>query len=78
MSSLAWRIGQFFLFIGLLALFIFFVTLQAGNPSVAFCFSAGFFTTVGGYALWRGRRTEPAPDERFRYVRKIRSRGKKK
>jgi hypothetical protein len=78
MPPLSWRLGEFFLFIGLLALFVFIVGLQAGSPSLAYCLFGLFFVILGGYALFRGRRPGNLPDTRFQAVRKLRSKGKKK
>lgn len=77
MPPLSWRLGQFFLFMGLLALFVFIVSLQAGNPSLPYCLFGLFFLIIGAYALWRGRRPEIPPEERFRTYRRLRSKGKK-
>jgi hypothetical protein len=63
---------------GLLALFVFIIGLQAGSPSLAYCLFGLFFVIIGAFALWRGRRPQIPPDERFQAVRKLGSKGKKK
>lgn len=78
MTPLSWRLGEFFLFMGMLALFVFIIGLQAGNPSLVYCLFGMFFVIIGAFALWRGRRPEIPSDERFQAYRRLRSKGKKK
>ena len=78
MTPFSWRIGQFFLFMGLLALFVFLVSLQAGSPSLAYCLFGLFFIIIGAFGLWRGRRIEIPPDERFQTVRRLRSKRRRR
>jgi hypothetical protein len=53
--SLAWRLGQFLVFIGLLTLIVFIISIQAGRINLVFCLSSLLLLMTGGYALWRGR-----------------------
>jgi hypothetical protein len=63
------RIGQFFLFIGLILLVIFFFTDQAQNPSYGYFFFGAASTFLGGYLMWRYRKPGPQAD-RFRSLRR--------
>jgi hypothetical protein len=75
--SLAWRLGQFLVFIGLLTLIVFIISIQAGRINLVFCLSSLLLLMTGGYALWRGRKPELPPDARFRSLRKLRNKRKK-
>jgi hypothetical protein len=72
------RFGQFFFFIGLLALIVFFASLQSDSPQFHFCLSGGVLFFLGVYAMWKGRNPEVPPDERFYTLRRLRSRKSKR
>jgi hypothetical protein len=65
-----WQVGQFLIYIGLIALVIFFITDQVDNSNI-FIFCTGLlFVIFGGYVMWLGR-NQTTPTERFRLVRKL-------
>jgi membrane-bound metal-dependent hydrolase YbcI (DUF457 family) len=72
------QIGQFFLFIGLIGLLIFFATDQVHNPAYGFCCGGFLSVLLGVLMIWRTRRPPPT-EGRFRILRWLRGRrGKKK
>ena len=78
MRSLKYRLGQFFFVIGLMLLVIFF--FQGQNPYPLFFF-AGVAGIVLGFYLMRQTRTpsdHSEPPERFRTVRKMMQKSKKR
>ena len=68
--SYKWQIGQFFLYIGLIALILFFITAQVGEPYfLVFC--SGLLVMIfGGYVMWIGR-NPVQPSGRFRTLRRL-------
>jgi Na+/phosphate symporter len=71
------RVGQFFLFIGLLLLVIFFTTDQAKHPQYGFFFIGVIVLCLGIYLIWRDLKP-PEESQRFRAFRRWRERGKEK
>lgn len=68
---MAARIGQFFLFLGLIVLVVFFGTDQVRQPVYGlFCIGSVLFG-FGILLIWRNRQPPP-PSERFRLFRKSR------
>lgn len=66
--SYRWQIGQFLLYIGLIALILFFITDQVNTPYyLVFCFGV-LIIILGGYIMWRYRSPAP-PSRRFRILR---------
>jgi len=64
------KVGQFFLFIGLILLVIFFATDQARHPSYGY-FIGGFACVfLGGFMMFRYRKPAEPNTARFRTVRK--------
>ncbi len=63
------RIGQFFLFIGLIMLVIFFATGQNESPSVGIFFAGLIIAGLGVYLIWRDWKPKP-PSNRFRILRR--------
>ncbi len=63
------RIGQFFLFVGLIMLVIFFATGQNESPSVAIFFGGLILAGLGVYLIWRDWKPKP-PSNRFRILRR--------
>lgn len=72
--SYRWQIGQFLLYIGLIALILFFITDQVNQPYyLVFCFGV-LIMILGGYIMWRYR--SPAPSSgRFRMFRRDSGKG---
>lgn len=70
--SFAGRVGEFFFFIGLMILVIFFASLQSGDPQFIACLSGGAMFVLGVIAMWKGRNPEPPHDERFSILRRSR------
>jgi hypothetical protein len=68
LQTMAWRIGQFFLFLGFLFLAYFYVTDQARDPSyLFFCF--GLLIVIFGVYLMFRHSTPKPPSGRFRILR---------
>jgi len=67
--SYKWQIGQFLIYMGLIALILFFITDQVDNPSFLFFCSGMLVLILGGYVMWRGRNPAP-PSGRFRILRR--------
>ena len=73
-----WQVGQFFIFVALIILIVFFITNQVGSPEFLY-FCSGFALLIwGGYLMWRGRNPTPSSSERFRSIRRISERGQEK
>jgi hypothetical protein len=70
------RIGVFFTSIGALILFIFAASHMIGEPRYEFCAGGIFCLGLGIFMIIRNRKPSEKA-ERFRYVRKMRSRKKK-
>lgn len=70
------QIGQFFLFIGLLVLVIFFATNQINEPAWGYCCSGLSLVGIAFYLLFRSR-PHSATGARFRAIRRLRGRGEK-
>jgi hypothetical protein len=64
------RIGSFFVFIGLILLVIFFTTDQAKYPSYGYFFVGVALVFLGGFLWWRNRKPWP-PAERFRAIHRM-------
>lgn len=71
-----WQVGQFFLFLGLIVLTLFFVTTQTEEPNYVYFCSGFLITILGGYLMWVGRNPLP-PADRFRMLRRLREKEKK-
>ena len=71
------RLGQFFIFMGLVLLLIFFTTDQAKNPSYGLFFLGAIGVLFGGYLIWRGMKPA-APVERFRGIHRWQARRREK
>lgn len=70
------RIGQYFLFIGLITLIIYFASEQAQTPDYRF-FCSGLVLFLFGAVIW-WRAHEPAKDTgRFRILRQRKEKDKK-
>lgn len=66
------RVGQFFLFIGVISLVVFFTTGRSGEQGYEFFF-IGLLSCILGIALiWKGRKPPPE-SRRFRLFRKKKS-----
>ena len=65
--SYRWQIGQFLIYMGLIALILFFITDQVDDPYyLVFC-SGVLIMILGGYIMWKSR--SPAPSSgRFRML----------
>ena len=70
------QIGQFFFFIGVILLVIFFASDQSENTAWGYFISGAALIALGGYLMWRNRRTD-LENNRFRAYRKMRDRPKK-
>lgn len=67
--TLSGRIGQFILFISVLALIVFIATVMAEEPYFIFCFAGLLGFALGALLMARGRVPEP-PSGRFRVIRR--------
>ncbi len=67
------RVGQFFLFVGLILLVIFFATDQSQEPQVGWFFGGLLVMGVGVYLIWKDWKPRP-PSQRFRLLRMYRKR----
>jgi len=64
-----WQIGQFLIYIGLIALILFFITDQVNNPYyLVFC-AGVLIIFLGIFVMWRNRNPAP-PSGRFRLLRR--------
>ena len=63
-------IGQFFFFLGFLALIIFFATNQVDMPNYFFLCTGTVLFFIGVYLMWTYR-NPPQPSERFSTWRKV-------
>jgi hypothetical protein len=70
------RIGEFFLFIGLILLVIFFASDQSQELAWGYLIIGGGLVILGGILMWR-RRGPEIESNRFRTYRKLRDRPKK-
>ena len=66
------RVGQFFLFLGLISLVIFFTASGSENPGYPYLFIGLLFSVVGIALIWRGRKP-PQETRRFRIFRRQKS-----
>ncbi len=73
---LKWQIGQFFIFLGLILLVLFYISDQVKTPEYGYFCPGLLFLLLGGYLMWLGR-APSTPSERFRLFRK-REKGEKK
>ncbi len=69
--TLLGRIGQFILFVSLIALVVFFGTVMAEEPLFAYCFGGLIGAALGILLMARGRVPGPS-SERFRVIRSAR------
>ncbi len=70
------QIGAFFLFIGVILLVIFFASDQSENTAWGYFISGAALVALGGFLMWRKRRTD-LESSRFKAYRKMRDRPKK-
>jgi uncharacterized membrane protein YfcA len=71
------QIGMFFLFVGMIVVFVFVASLQLGSPEYSYCLIGLFLVLLGGVLVYRNRRT-PEPAKRFRILRRKPKKKKKK
>jgi hypothetical protein len=71
------RVGQFFLFVGILLLVIFFSTEPGAPPLVGFFLSGIGLAILGLYMIRRAWKPPP-PSGRFRFLRRLLRRPKDK
>ncbi len=70
------RIGEFFLFIGLILLVIFFASDQNQERVWGYFIAGGALVILGGILMW-GRRGPEIESSRFKTYRRLRNRSKK-
>lgn len=70
-SIVTFRIGIFFLFIGLISMWVYFATDIADNPAFWLFFAALGMIILGIYLMRRGYKP-PEPSGRFRLLRRNR------
>jgi hypothetical protein len=70
------QIGEFFLFIGVILLVIFFAGDQTENTAWGYFISGAALVALGGILMWRKPRAD-LESSRFRGYRKMRDRPKK-
>jgi Na+/melibiose symporter-like transporter len=66
------RLGQFFLFIGLILLVVFFTTDRSEVSQIGFFFIGIFLAVIGVIVIWKDWKRPPSA--RFRLVKKLRRR----
>jgi Na+/melibiose symporter-like transporter len=66
------RLGQFFLYIGLILLVVFFTTDRSEVSQIGFFFIGIFFAVMGVIIIWKDWKRPPSA--RFRLVKKLRKR----
>jgi hypothetical protein len=74
---MGWRIGQFFFLVGLLVIFMFAASLANETPQGTYLL-IGLPTTILGLFIMFKSRQPPGESQRFRRIRKMRSRKKDK
>lgn len=67
---MGWRIGQFFLVIGLVTLVVFAGTASERQPAWEYGLVGLVSSVLGGYLMWRNR-IIVRETERFRTIRKL-------
>lgn len=72
-----WRIGEFLLFIGLITLIVFYITDQVGEPNYLYFCSGALVFLIGAFYMWHGR-NPPEKADRFKLIRRIREKQKRK
>ena len=72
------KVGQYFIYIGLILLVVFFVSSQNEHPAYAYFFAGFGLLFLGGYIYWRGLQPVCPNPERFRTLRKLRERKSKR
>jgi hypothetical protein len=70
------QIGEFFLFIGIVLLVIFFASDQSENTAWGYFISGAAMIALGCYLMWRNRRPD-LESSRFKSYRRMRDRPKK-
>ena len=70
------QIGLFFLFVGVIVVFVFAASLQVDSPEYVLCLIGLASLMLGAFLIYRYRR-RPAETDRFRLVGKMRNRKKK-
>ena len=70
------RVGQFFLMVGLVVMFIFVASYQLGDPNFSFFFLGLGALILGAFLIFKHRK-RGGEAERFRWIRKMLSRKKK-
>lgn len=74
---LKWQIGQFFGFLGLILLVLFYISDQVKTPDYGYFCPGLLLLLLGGYLMWLGR-GPTTPSERFRIFRRYKEKGEKK
>lgn len=72
------KVGQFFIFIGLILLVIFFVSGQGRIPAFGYLLGGLGLVCLGGYLYFQDRPPVDPHTTRFRTVRKVRERREKR
>ncbi len=72
------RIGQFFFFLGVILLFLFWAALESSDEQVLPLMFCGGLSFVAGVLLYWRNRQPPGESERFRTIRKLLNRDKDK
>ena len=72
------KIGQYFMFIGLILLVIFFVSSQGHSPAFEYLVGGLGLTILGGYIFFQDRNPVEPNTTRFRSLRKLRERRAKR
>ena len=70
------QIGLFFLFVGVIVVFVFAASFQVGSPEYILCLIGLASLMLGALLIFRYRRT-PTESDRFRLIGKVRDRKKK-
>ena len=72
---MGWRIGQFFFLVGVLVMFVFAVSLANETPQGNLLLVGLAATGLGIFIMYKNRQS-PGESQRFRRIRKLRSKNK--
>lgn len=76
MITMGRQVGMFFLFVGMIVVFVFAASLQVGTPAYIYCLAGFLLIALGGYLIYQNR-SRPEPASRFRILRKRTKKEKK-
>jgi sugar phosphate permease len=74
--SIGGRVGQFFVFVGIIILVVFFISDHVKAPNYIYFCSGFVLLVLGVYAMWRGR-NPPELSGRFGMLKKVKKKENK-